>query len=306
MYTEPINLPGPVNTSGRYLIVNADDFGYYDCVSKGILSAAETGAVTATGIFANSPFLDTHLSWLKRSDSLDTGVHLNLTDRSPLTSAMRARLHRSKGCFPGKFVMARWILTGRISLEVVAQELRSQIEHCLAAGVALRFLNSHEHIHMLPPVFRITQDLAMEYGIPHVRYALPDSLGSLAPGELIRDIALHLLGRRNHKQLRIPTLPFIGMAASGKLNLDYLRRRLLDLAPGAYELMCHPGTCADEDVPDAALRAYHEWGKELDVLTSNEFRALCRQKGISLIGYRHLKVDNGQIEFDIDSQEESW
>ena len=34
-----------------YLIVNADDYGYHDCVSKGILSAARQGIVTATGIF---------------------------------------------------------------------------------------------------------------------------------------------------------------------------------------------------------------------------------------------------------------
>jgi hypothetical protein len=94
------------------------------------------------------------------------------------------------------------------------------------------------------------------------------------------------------------------MAASGKLNLAYLRSRLHDLAPGVYELMCHPGACADEDVPNAALRAYHKWGNELEALTSSEFRSLCRHRNISLIGYRHLKIDNGQIELDIDDPEE--
>ena len=108
---------------------------------------------------------------------------------------MQTRLQQWNGCFPGKFIMVKLILTGRLSFDVVAQELRAQIELCRAAGIKLSFLNSHEHIHMLPPVFRITQDLATEYDIPHVRYALPDAVSSFAPGPLIRDLALNILGK---------------------------------------------------------------------------------------------------------------
>jgi predicted glycoside hydrolase/deacetylase ChbG (UPF0249 family) len=291
-----------IGNRGRYLIVNADDFGYYDCVSKGILSAAAIGAVTATGIFANSPFLEAHLDWLKQNKSIDSGVHLNLTNRSPLTSAMRKKLHKWGGCFPGKFIMARSILLGRISLDLVAHELREQIEQCRAAGLELSFLNSHEHIHMIPPVFRITQNLALEYRIPHVRYAVPDALSSFKPGSFIRDIGLNFLGKNNRKLLRFPVLPFLGMSASGKLSLAYLRRILPKLPPGVHELMCHPGACGNEEVVDPALRAYHEWENELDVLTSNEFRNLCREENISLIGYRDVKFENGQPNVRIDTQ----
>jgi predicted glycoside hydrolase/deacetylase ChbG (UPF0249 family) len=297
-------LSGEADKSGRYLIVNADDFGYYDCVSEGILSAAQSGAVTATGIFANSPFLETHLAWLKNHASLDAGVHLNLTSRVPLTSEMRARLHKWNGSFPGKFVMAALILTGRIPLETVAQELRSQIERCLAAGVNLRFLNSHEHLHMLPPVFRVTQELAIHYDIPHVRYAVPDRPGSLAPGRMIRDIALHVLAKRNHALLQIPVLPFVGLSGSGKLNLGYLRNVLHDLPPAVYELMCHPGACRNKDVPDAALHAYHDCANELDTLTSPEFRDFCQQEHIELIRYRDIRFDNRRNEWCVDRQGE--
>jgi predicted glycoside hydrolase/deacetylase ChbG (UPF0249 family) len=40
-----------------YLIVNADDYGIFRCVSKGILEAASHGIVTATGVFANMAHL---------------------------------------------------------------------------------------------------------------------------------------------------------------------------------------------------------------------------------------------------------
>lgn len=37
------------------LIINADDYGYFTCVNRGILAAAKAGAITATGVLANSP-----------------------------------------------------------------------------------------------------------------------------------------------------------------------------------------------------------------------------------------------------------
>lgn len=302
MYNKHLDASDRFDKSCKYVIVNADDFGYYDCVSRGILSAANLGAVTATGIFANSPFLASHLRWLEQCDSLDTGVHLNLTDRSPLTPAMRARLRRWNGHFPGKFITASLILTGRLPIDEVTQELRAQIERCLESGVKISFLNSHEHIHMLPPVFRITQDLATEYSIHHVRYAIPDEMSSFAPRALIRDLALNMLGKKNSKSLTAPVLPILGMAASGKLNLEYLRRVMRGLSPGVYELMCHPGNCGSKDVHNPALHAYHDWKGELDVITSDGFRILCRLENIRLIGYRHARIINRQIEVNIETQ----
>jgi hypothetical protein len=286
----------------RYIIVNADDFGYYDCVSRGILSAADSGVVTATGVFANSPFLGTHLEWLDQHSALDVGVHLNLTDRSPVTLDLQTRLQQWNGMFPGKFVMAGLILTGRLPVDVITRELRAQIEHCIASGMKLCFLNSHEHIHMLPPVFRITQDLATYYDIPHVRYALPDSISSLSPGALIRDMALKILGISNKRSLRFPLLPFLGMSASGKLNLAYLRHTFSGLPPGVYELMCHPGTCDSNDDTSSEHRHYHNWKGEFDTLESDGFRDLCRQQNISLIGYRHTRIVSGRVEAVIEKQ----
>src|SRR5437764_15069926 len=82
-----------------YLIVNADDYGYFPCVSRGIAAAAAMGAVTATGILANSPRLEEQIDWLRSSPRLDCGVHLNLTNGGPLTSAMARRLGRREGRF---------------------------------------------------------------------------------------------------------------------------------------------------------------------------------------------------------------
>ena len=288
MYERHHNISTHAMNSGKYIVVNADDYGYYDCVSEGIVDAAHQGVVTAAGMFANSPFLERHLHWLKQCNSLDAGVHLNLTDRSPLTPELRDRLAASHGCFPGKFTISSWVLSGRIPMEEIVREFRAQIERCMQFGVHIKFLNSHEHIHMLPPVFRITQDLAAEYDIRHIRYAIPDTPGTFKSSALFRDVALGMLGRINRKHLKIPVLPFLGMAVSGKMNLEYLKRTFSNLSPGVYELMCHPGACRNDDETEPGHRAYHDWKGELDALSSNRFLTLCKQENITLVGYRHL------------------
>jgi predicted glycoside hydrolase/deacetylase ChbG (UPF0249 family) len=71
-----------------YLIINADDYAYFDCVSRGILDCVPQGTVTATGVFANSTWLDEHASWLAASPDVDVEVHSNLTDHLPLTKRL--------------------------------------------------------------------------------------------------------------------------------------------------------------------------------------------------------------------------
>jgi hypothetical protein len=89
------------------LIVNADDFAYYDCVSQGILRLARAGIVTATGIMANSSHFHSHAVWLQDCENLDVGVHLNLTAGEALSLPMRKEMGRQGGRLPGKYGVCR-------------------------------------------------------------------------------------------------------------------------------------------------------------------------------------------------------
>lgn len=73
------DFPSSLDKNKRYLIVNADDYGYFSCVTEGILDGAREGVITASGIMANSPALDKHLGFFAEIETLDAGVHLNLS-----------------------------------------------------------------------------------------------------------------------------------------------------------------------------------------------------------------------------------
>jgi predicted glycoside hydrolase/deacetylase ChbG (UPF0249 family) len=274
-----------------YLIVNADDYGYFPCVSRGILAAGRGGVVTATGILANAPHLEEHLGWLASAPGLDLGVHLCLTSGAPLSHRMRQRLHRFGGRFPRKELTSAALLTGVIRIADVREEWQRQIEACLDHGLDILFVNSHEHIHMLPPLFTLIHELARAYGIAHVRFPQSDGPRRRTAGALTRNLVIGLLGRLQQKRGAQGHIPCLGLGASGNLGFDDLQDLVAGLRRGGvYELMCHPGYFAHGEIADPRLRRYHNWQGELELLTSEATAALFAQHDVHAIGYRDLPV----------------
>ncbi len=289
--------PSTGDATPAYLIINADDYGYFDHVSQGILECACTGTVTATGVFANSPHLEKHAAWLHEQPDLDIGVHLNLTDRQPLTKSLGNALGKWNGHFPGKFPIARAILARHIPLGLIRDEWRAQIDHCLASKLKLRFLNSHEHIHMLPSLYPMTLELAHEYGIDHVRFATPEWPGTWSANALLRDGIMAALSMLNRMHRPSATPIFLGMGESGRISPQYLQRLLNRLKAGnIYELMCHPGFADKEGKADERLRAYHDWDLERRALTHPILSSALAAHNIRLIGYRHLRARRKRLQ----------
>ncbi len=278
-----------VSSQSIQLIVNADDYGYFACVSRGILKAASLGAVSATGILANGPKLEEQVGWLREYDGLDLGAHLNLTARSPLTLAMARKLQSSGGRFPNAFAMAGRILAGQIPLETVREEWRAQIETLLSCGLELRFLNSHEHVHMLPGLFSLTLQIATEYRIPQVRLTRAEWLPSSGFTAFLRNLPIQAMASINKPCASAATPLCIGLGRSGKLDYSYLETLFRRLQPGrTYELMCHPGSFDPAEITDPRLLSYHLWESELELLTSPRMRDLYQQYGIRIVNYRGM------------------
>ena len=236
------------------LIINADDYGYFSCVSRGILQAAKSGKLTATGVMANSPDLLAQLSWLEAVDNLDVGVHLNLSYGQPLSAAMTEKLMAWHGVFPGVYPMMWMLFKGQISIDDVRNEWRVQIDTCQGHGRSLLFLNSHEHMHMLPPLFKLAQELAEEYRIPHVRLTTADWSWSEDCKALLRNVLIQIMQSINQFRFKCQAPIFLGLNASGKLNYAYLERLFANLKPGkTYELMCHPGYFDPNEISEERL-----------------------------------------------------
>ena len=249
----------------RRLIVTADDVGLHPGMTEGAIRAHRQGIVTACSLVAGGAAFDDAVTRLREVPSLETGVHLTLVEERPLT-AMR---------FPKKYTSFVPLYLARvIAIDAIERELRAQIEKVLSTGLPVTHLNGHQHLHLLPRIFRLVVKLAREYGISYVRVV--DDRGGAARQLSIR--ALSFLGRR----ARTPGLTndrTIGVAEAGHLRAI---APMLDHVEGLTELVTHPGV---------GVTGY-DWGYAWD----EETRALCDpalrrelvKRGIELTAPSHL------------------
>jgi predicted glycoside hydrolase/deacetylase ChbG (UPF0249 family) len=281
---------GSKDHTKSYLIVNADDFAFFPHVSRGILQCIDAGTVGATGIMANSAHFDEHVRWLQDEDRVDIGVHLNITAGRPLAPAMEVAVSGSGGQFNGWPGIGRLFISRAVNVSLIVNEWEAQIRRCLDAGLTIRFLNSHEHIHIMPGLFAALVDLAARFHVPYVRRSLPDWCEAYTPGAIFRNGIMATMDLLANCTPAHPSPRLLGMSVSGRLSMRYLKRRLSSLRPGrVYELMCHPGVAPENGEVAPRLRRYHDWESELALLTSSSFKKLLHVHNVHMVRYRDIE-----------------
>jgi len=243
----------------RTLIVTADDVGLHAGMTEGAIRAHREGIVTACSIVANGAAFEDAVARLRDVPSLEVGVHLTLVEERPLTSIRAPKKYTS-------FVPL--YLARVISIAAIERELRAQIERVLASGLRVTHLNGHQHLHLLPRIFRVVSKLAHEYAIPYVR--IVDDHGGAARPLSMR--ALSSLGRRVRKT-GLTNDRTIGVAEAGHLA-DVVP--LLDHVRGVTELVTHPG------IGVSGYAWGYDWDRETSALCDPRLREELVTRGIAL------------------------
>jgi hopanoid biosynthesis associated protein HpnK len=279
----------------KQLLVNADDFGLSRGITDGIIVAHRRGIVTSTSIVASGQAFDHAVVQVKENSKLGVGVHLTLVEERPVAALQDIpSLVQSDGRFPKNYSqLVPWLLLGRIHLEDVEREFRAQIEKCLEAGLPLTHLDSHQHVHALPSLFRMVCRLAREYRITGLRIPResPWRRGRFPCEGFAQKYLLGLLARYDAFTLRRGNLQTCDAAAgifdSGVLNEERLLAILDRLPEGTTELVCHPGI---GDAESMAIYGHwrYGWQMELEALTSASVKARLLTRQITLIPYAGL------------------
>lgn len=132
----------------KFVIFNADDFGYGAAVNRGILEAHDEGVVTATTLVVNGAAVDEAVAISKQRPRLSVGLHVNFTNE-----AQR--------------------LFDFDDLELARRELRRQFDVFRELmGRSPAHLDSHQHVHREPRRRPLFQELARQHDVP-LRDELP-------------------------------------------------------------------------------------------------------------------------------------
>jgi chitin disaccharide deacetylase len=261
----------------KYLITNADDFGYTRDVNEGIVHAHRAGILTATTIMATGAAFDHAVMLARENPALDVGVHLVLVgaDGYPGTVAQ----------------LMRQIALRRIR---IYDELAGQVRKVLAAGLRPSHLDSHKHTHLLPPVLSAVARIAAEFQIPWVRrpFDLPMHAGGVPLRRRVVSKSLGFARSRFQRYLAShgcrTTDYFAGFQITGHYDAAELARLIRGLPQGVTEFMCHPGFCTEE-LQASRTRLKQSRRQELDALTSGEVRRALEESGVQLARYAEIR-----------------
>jgi len=240
----------------KRLIITADDYGEWEDANERIVECYLRGAVTGISLFARAGAFEHAVGLARKNGINEMGVHLAVGGDYKL--------------FFLKY------FTGLVNTNELFADFKKQIQRVKGAGFRVTHLDSHQHVHMVPGIFRIMVELMKEEGIKYIRFPLErlhfsDKL--LNPIGWIRNILLSSTCRASRAIL----------AASGAKHNDYfmghiralkLRRKdffsaISDIKEGLTELGCHPGRQKEER----------------DVLCEKSFIDEIKKRSIELVSY---------------------
>ena len=275
------------------LRIIADDLGLNKSINDGIIFLLKGAKIDGASLMANGPAFDdavhrclevelpnigvhpvrSSLAEVQRTRALSAsetsyGIHLVLVEERPITQTVFPKNHR--------IFFIKYIL-GLISLKKVEAELMAQLNKCIQAGIKPSFINSHQHLHLLPGITEIVVKLAKERQIPYIR--IVNEPFSFLGGKLFRKLQLLFLNflsaiaKRKVRKAGLVCNDFsVGFVNAGNLSDRDIKsaKELLKKYPDKIiELGCHPGHENDELRKKYKNWGNYNWEEELTLLNES-------------------------------------
>lgn len=231
-------------------IFNADDFGISKGVNAAIVKAHREGILNSASLMINQKYAADAVKLAKEMPELKIGLHVNLTNEYPAAPSRQIPLlvdgqGKLKNGFVNLFLLS--FLKPRQLQQQAETEMRAQIAKYLATGLPLQHLDSHRHIHLIPPIFKAMRKLQKEFEVPRIRVMNENIFNTLKynknkswllDGALIKYVLLRFLcwwnGYKND-------VYFYTLLYTCKIAKEQFNGVKIPAGYKAVEIMIHPG-----------------------------------------------------------------
>jgi hopanoid biosynthesis associated protein HpnK len=236
------------------VVFSADDFGLTPGVNEAIERAHRDGILDQASLMVAGPAADDAVRRARAMPSLRVGLHLVVIEGQAVSPATEIPdLVDATGQFPSDQARLGFRYFFRPSVRrQLAHEIRAQFAAFAATGLTLDHANAHKHMHLHPVVGRLLIETGREFGLHSIRIpAEPPAtlaLGGTSAG--LGDRALYAWTRLLRHQAQaagmITNDHCFGLAWSGHMTRDRVRRLLQNLPDGVSEIYFHPATKRDD------------------------------------------------------------
>ena len=216
------------------IAISADDFGVSPQANKNILYLISLGKIDRVSVMAYGAFSEKEIEELARSE-VKLDIHLDILHEFHENRKKRRSAFIRVLEFLGK------LISGKLSSKKVGMDWAGQIEKFKEIfGKNPDGVNSHEHVHLFPPFFKVVLGLQEKYSIPYVRFG--DSVFMLHNKPVAH--ILHWLRLIN----RSACLKSGCVSSESFISLDWIKnvdKFLNNLPEGQIEIACHPELAED-------------------------------------------------------------
>lgn len=274
----------------KQIILCADDYGLNTSVSQGIIDLLERKRLSATSCLTNFPHWQEEASQLKpfKNEKISIGLHFNLTEGEPLSSAYINRYGSS--FFPVSQLIIKAFLR-RLDVAILQQECQAQLDCFVETfGFWPDFMDGHQHIHQLPQIREAVLSVYERSLRPKKTYLRSVARGFASPDlrSKMKQAVIGFCGSRKfQKLLRRHQIPhntdFAGIYSFAEADrYSRILPYFLKNVGNQGLIMCHPGLVQNNEALDEIATARFQ---EYCYLASDQFLKDCETLGVQLIHF---------------------
>jgi chitin disaccharide deacetylase len=274
----------------KRLIVTADDFGLTIPVNEAVEDGHRRGILTAASLMVTGEAAADAVARARRLPKLGVGLHLVLVDGVPvLPPEQIPDLVGRDGRFSSNVVAqgVRIFCLASARRQLVA-EMRAQLAAFRATGLALDHVNGHHHFHLHPTIQRELLRLADEFRIRAVRLPLEPPRAGGQPVASLTGFMAARHARRLKRRLDAAGIArndwIFGLADTGAMTSEQVRRYLQDLPDGVSEIYFHPAMARPSVWP-----VQYRCRDEFEALIDPAAAAIIARRGIEMMPFAGLE-----------------
>ncbi|MCF6765878.1 ChbG/HpnK family deacetylase [Thiotrichales bacterium 19S3-7] len=264
----------------KSIIICADDFGQSQPISEGIFELLQLQRINATSCLTNTNNFKSAARLLGQLKQTFIGLHLNLTEGSPLTKA--GGLHNYN-----QFIsLNKLLIKSQLRLlkpQVIYQELKAQLDQFIHTfGHMPYFLDGHQHIHHLPIIRDVILTLYKEYHL-NKNHTFIRSVKLQVDQFSLKSLIIKYTGAQRFakllKQQHIPhNLSFGGIYNFNPKDFQESFKHTLANITDNGLIMCHPGYKATDDSLNQSREVELNYFKSDDYIeTLKQYNLLLKQ-----------------------------
>ncbi len=299
----------------RYLIINADDFGYSTQVNEAVLRAHREGVLTSASLMVAEAGFEHAVEIARGAPALGVGLHVALTvDHALLPVSSLPNIVDTQGRFGGDpFGAALKYFFHPAAKQQVRREMEAQFARFAATGLPWSHVDGHQHFHMQIVAWDALLDLCDAYGVHRIRVPHEElrahlrGRGARPDLNTVATLALRAVRRRNLRVLKerrtlggrpIFTCERVyGQLQTGNMNTSYTLGLLDRLTARTNEIYFHPGTAHAHALPLAEQRDGIR-DVELRALLDPTVRAKVEALGLRIGTYEQVEAWSREPQFE--------